>query len=255
MWYCTLTGGNAAFNRGSCAFCWITAKTSGLRVPLQFILTTRTSRSSRGRLRLRRHVYGFRLARAHPRQDRHGHCLGGVDAQPVDGGPWAGDGGRGRGAVPDDCCRGAGGFGRSVPRGFLPTCSYRQRQKHSPLERRASKKKTLDEGGDDGRWQKQSKWRRGGRTVAELCELPRNAAFFCIIVTGQSLWARRSCFNCATSFLRRVTSFWPQQNTNTYFLQAVSCHIVRGENVGSVCDLQPGHDQGNQHSPSGRCSC
>lgn len=73
-----------------------------------------------------------------------------------------------------------------------------------------------------------------GRAVAELWELPRNAAFFCIIVTGQSLWARRSCFNWATSFLRRVTSFWRQPNTNTYFLQALSCHIVKEKNVG-VC--------------------
>lgn len=32
-------------------------------------------------------------------------------------------------------------------------------------------------------------------------------------MTGQSLWARRSCFNCATSFLRRVTSFCWQHNT------------------------------------------
>lgn len=30
---------------------------------------------------------------------------------------------------------------------------------------------------------------------------PKKAAFFCITVTGQSLWARRSCFSCATSFL------------------------------------------------------
>lgn len=126
----------------------ITANKSGLRVPLKFILTTRTSRSSRGRLRLHRHVYRSRLARSHPSQDRHGHRLCGMDAQSIDGGPWAGDRGRGRRTMLDDCCRGASGFGGHVPRGFLPTCSYRQRQKHSPLERWASKKNTLDEGDD-----------------------------------------------------------------------------------------------------------
>lgn len=35
---------------------------------------------------------------------------------------------------------------------------------------------------------------------------PRKAAFFCMTVTGQSLWAKRSCFSWATSFLSRVTS-------------------------------------------------
>lgn len=110
----------------------ITANKSGLRVPLKFILTIRTSRSSRGRLRLHRHVYRSRLARSHPSQDRHGHRLCGMDAQPVDGGPWAGDRGRGRRTMLDDCCWGTCGFSRNVPRGFLPTCSYRQRQKHSP---------------------------------------------------------------------------------------------------------------------------
>lgn len=41
------------------------------------------------------------------------------------------------------------------------------------------------------------------------------------MVTGQSLWARRSCFSCATSFLSRVTSFWWRHKTNTSHFQPV----------------------------------
>lgn len=58
--------------------------------------------------------------------------------------------------------------------------------------------------------------------------LPKKAAFFCITVTGQSLWARRSCFSCATSFLSRVTSFYWQHKTHTnHFQHASSCHIFK----------------------------
>lgn len=114
---------------------FVAANESGLRVPLEFIPTTRISRSSWDRLRLHRHVYRSGLARSHPSQDRHGHRLCSMDTQPVDGGPWAGDRGRGRRTMLDDCCRGAGGFSGNIPRGFLSTCSYRQREKHSPLER------------------------------------------------------------------------------------------------------------------------
>lgn len=84
------------------------------------------------------------------------------------------------------------------------------REQHSPLERWASKNNALD----GMRWQMnpgtsdtvQEVW----WSVHYLNWLPNKAAFFCIIVTGQSLWARRSCFSCATSFLRWVTSFWQQ---------------------------------------------
>lgn len=107
---------------------FVTANESGLRVPPKFIATTRITRSSRGRLRLHHHVYRSRLARSHPSQDRHGHRLCSMDTQPVDSGPWTGDRGRGRRTMLDDCCRGAGGFGGNIPRGFLSTCSYGQRE-------------------------------------------------------------------------------------------------------------------------------
>lgn len=70
------------------------------------------------------------------------------------------------------------------------------------------------------------------QSVFDLNWLPRKAAFFCITVTGQSLWARRSCFSCATSFLSRLTSFWWQHKTQTSHSQhALSCHIIKETNL------------------------
>lgn len=164
--------------------------------------------SSRGGLWLHCHDNPCSLARSHAGQDRHGHRLCSPHAQPVDGGPRTCC--RGRRHVLNDCRWGADGFSGSIPGGFLSSCSYRQREQHSPLERWASKNNALD----GMRWQMnpgtsdtvQEVW----WSVHYLNWLPNKAAFFCIIVTGQSLWARRSCFSCATSFLRWVTSFWQQ---------------------------------------------
>lgn len=148
----------------------ITANKSGLRVPLKFIATTRISRSSRSRLRLHRHVYRSRLARSHPSQDRHGHRFCSMDTQPVDGGPWAGDRGRGRRTMLDDCCRGPGGFSRNIPRGFLSTCRYRQTEKHSPLREVSEQKEEI-------RWRwwmdadKKMKMSRRSCVVTQECRL------------------------------------------------------------------------------------
>lgn len=58
--------------------------------------------------------------------------------------------------------------------------------------------------------------------------IPKKAAFFCRMVTGQSLWARRSCFNCATSFLKRVTSLCWQQKMHKW-LQARTIFVCKSD--------------------------
>ncbi len=113
----------------------------------------------------------------------------------------------------------------------------------------------------DGSWQKKKSdtVQEARRSLHDLQWLPKKAAFFCITVTGQSLWARRSCFSCATSFLSRLTSFWWQHKTYSTTNQsqhAPSCHIITETNLWACLGYRrnPGwtgkwktHRQGDIH--------
>jgi len=81
--------------------------------------------------------------------------------------------------------------------------------------------------------------------------LPKNVAFFCITVTGQSLWVRRSCLSWATSFLSRLTSPWWQHKTYSthvvYSMTILLCALLNDRYDPGVSGKWKTHSQGHVH--------